>query len=167
VLRPLWFAVAAIFLFEAWLWRRLAPVVAALFDAIALPAVKARLRRWLEQLPPAATLAAFLLPVALVLPLKVLGVWLLARGAWVGALAVLAVAKVVSVGVTAFVFQVTRPKLVQLAWFRWLEGQVLRALAWARRQLDPARRRLRALVRAGRSPLLRRLLRLRRRAHRS
>ena len=34
----------------------------------------------------------------LLLPIKLLGLWMLARGSWLGALAVLGLAKVVSVG---------------------------------------------------------------------
>ena len=81
----------------------------------------------IERLPPAATLLVFLVPVLLLLPLKLLGLWMLAHGSWLGALAMLALAKVVSIGVTAFIFDVTRPKLLQLAWFRWLYERVHRA----------------------------------------
>ena len=40
-------------------------------------------------------------------------------------MAVLALAKVVSIGVTAFIFDLTRPKLLQLAWFRRLYDRVM------------------------------------------
>jgi hypothetical protein len=162
LLRPLWLFLAVVFLAEAWLWSHLAPVVGWIVDRLGLPALKARLARWIERLPPAATVAAFLVPVLLLLPIKLLGLWMLASGSWLGALAVLALAKVVSVGVTAFIFGVTRPKLLQLAWFRWVYQRVVTALAWAHRQVDPIKERLRAWAPRGR--LLRRLLRLRRRA---
>ena len=69
----------------------------------------------------------FIVPVVLLLPLKFLGLWMLAHGYWLGALGVLALAKMVSLGVTAFIFDLTRPKLLQLAWFRWLYERVM---AW-------------------------------------
>ena len=61
---------------------------------------------------------------------------------WLGALAVLALAKVVSLGVTAFIFDVTRPKLLQLAWFRALYDWVIWLLAWAHALVDPIKRRI-------------------------
>jgi len=68
---------------------------------------------------------------------------MLTRGAWFSALAVLAIAKIVSLGVTAFIFDLTRPKLLQLAWFRWLYGHVLAWLAWAHGLVDPIKQRIR------------------------
>jgi len=43
---------------------------------------------------------------------------MLAHGFWLGAVMVLTAAKVVSLGVTAFIFDLTRPKLLELPWFR-------------------------------------------------
>lgn len=180
--RPFWIVVALVFLFEAWLWERLRPVVAFIVDRIAWARLKAQVARAIEGLPPYPTLLVFLAPVALLLPLKFLGLWMLAQGSWLGAMATLALAKVVSMGVTAFIFDVTRPKLLQLAWFRRFYERVLDWLArahalidpvkaeirtWLRRELRPARRALRRvawLVQPGRSGLFaRRVVRLRRR----
>jgi hypothetical protein len=118
-------------------------------------------------MPPAATLVVFCVPVLLLLPLKVLALWMLAHEHWLGALAVLALAKAVSLGVTAFIFDLTRPKLLQLAWFRLLYERVTRGLVWAHALIDPIKRRLRRALRmlapgrAGRA--LRLLMRIRRR----
>ena len=105
-------------------------------------------RRAIEQLPPYPTLLVFLVPVILLFPIKLLGLWMLAHGSWLGAMAALAVAKVVSMGVTAFIFEVTRPKLLQLPWFRWLYEQMLVWLAKAHALVDP----IKARMRAGRAP---------------
>src|SRR4051794_33200054 len=182
ILRPLWIPLALVFLFEAWLWEHLRPIVAWLVARIRWDRLKARVAAAIEHLPPAATFVVFLVPVVLLFPLKLVGLWMLAHGSWLGAMAVLAVAKVVSMGVTAFIFEGTRPKLLQLAWFRRFYEFVLRWLdkahalidplkvemrAWARRHLAPLARRLRSLLwlmrpkRAGRS--MRRLIWLRRR----
>jgi hypothetical protein len=157
LLRPFWIALALLFLFEAWLWQRLEGLVSRLVALVGLPALKARLARAIERLPPAATLLVFLIPVLLLLPLKVLGVWLLARGSWLGAMATLVLAKIVSVGITAFIFEVTRPKLLQLAWFTRLYVVVLAGLAWAHRQTDPIKRQIRAFAATTIAPALRRL----------
>lgn len=160
ILRPLWIALALLFLAEAWLWNQLQPIVAWCVRLIALPALRARLAAAVERLPPAATLPVFLIPILLLLPIKVLGLWLLAHGSWLGAMATLAAAKVVSMGVTAFIFEVTRPKLLQLGWFRRLYELVLRAAAWAHRQVDPIKQRVRDWGCETLRPAVRRLRRL-------
>ena len=118
LLRPLWILLALVFLFEAWLWERLKPAVGWFVDKIPWDAFKARLAAGIERLPPLATLLVFLVPVVLLFPIKLIGLWLLARGIWFGAMATLGLAKVVSMGVTAFIFELTRPKLLQLGWFK-------------------------------------------------
>jgi hypothetical protein len=118
-------------------------------------------------LPPAATLVVFLLPVALLFPFKLFGLWLLAQKQWFAAGVVLILAKLVGVAVTAFIFEATRPKLLRMAWFRWLYDRVVAWLDWAHDLVDPIKARLRSLhrlfgpKRAGRT--LRLLWRIRRR----
>ena len=166
LLRPLWILLALVFLFEAWLWERLKPVVGWFVDKIPWDAFKARLAAGIERLPPLATLLVFLVPVVLLFPIKLIGLWLLARGIWLGAMATLGLAKVVSMGVTAFIFELTRPKLLQLAWFRWLYEHMLVWLAWAHGMVYPIKERMRqwrrmfAPQRAGRT--MRLLQRIRR-----
>jgi hypothetical protein len=157
LLRPLWLLLALLFLFEAWLWSHLQAAIAGIVRVLALPALRAWLTAAIEKLPPAATLVVFLIPVLLLLPIKLLGFWMLAHGSWLGAMATLALAKVVSMGVTAFIFDVTRPKLLQLAWFRWVYERVMAGLAWAHRQIDPVKERLRAWARKTLTPIRRRL----------
>src|SRR5262245_33345466 len=125
--RPLLILLALVFLFEAWLWDHLKPIVARLVSFVPWARLKAQLAAGIESLPPYPTLLVFLVPVVLLLPLKFLGLWMLAHGLWFGAVALLGLAKVISLGVTAFLFDLTRPKLLQLGWFRWLYEHVL---AW-------------------------------------
>jgi hypothetical protein len=159
LLRPLWIALAVVFLVEGWLWRQLEGLVSRLVAALGLPALKARLAAWIERLPPPATLLVFLVPGLLLLPMKLLGLWLLAHGAWGWALGLLVMAKLVGVGVTAFIFKLTRPKLLRMAWFVWVYRRVQTALAWAHRQIDPIQERLRAWARVTVAPILARLRR--------
>ena len=163
---PLLVLLALVFLFEAWLWERLAPIVAVIVARLPLRWIKNRVATWVEQLSPAATLVVFIVPVMLLLPLKFLGVFMLKRGLWLDALAVLALAKLVGVGVTAFIFDVTRPKLLQLTWFRWIYDGVMVWLDRAHALIEPIKTRLKrtfrmlAPKRAGRT--LRLLIRIRR-----
>jgi len=147
LLKPLWLLLALVFLFEAWLWEHLRPLVAWVVNLVAWDRLKARVAAAIEDLPPYPTLLIFLIPVILLFPLKLLGLWMLAHGSWLGAMAVLALAKVVSMGVMAFIFEVTRPKLLELGWFRWLYEQVLVWLAKAHALVDPIKRRIKHAVR--------------------
>jgi hypothetical protein len=160
LLKPLWILLALVFLFEAWLWEHLRPLVAGIVDRIAWEQLKARIAAAIERLPPYPTLLVFLVPVILLFPLKLLGLWMLARGSWLGAMAVLAAAKVVSLGVTAFIFEVTRPKLLQLTWFRWFYEHMLVWLAKAHALIDPIKAQMRAAIARTLSPVRRRLRRL-------
>ena len=123
-------------------------------------AVKARLAGIIRKLPPAATLVVFVVPIAALFPLKVLGLWLLAHKYWFAAGDVLVFAKLVGLAVTAFVFEATRPKLLQLRWFRWLYEHVLVWLDWAHHLVAPVRRRIRRLLRILRAKQTGRALRL-------
>jgi hypothetical protein len=167
LLRPLLILLALVFLLEAWLWEHLAPIVAFVVARIPLKALKAKIATWIEGLSPAATLVVFVVPFILLLPLKFLEVWLLARHEWIGAIVTLVVAKLLGLGVTAFIFDVTKPKLLQLAWFAKLYQRVLFWLAWAHELVEPFKRRLKSMLRmfaprrAGRT--LRLLYRIRRR----
>jgi hypothetical protein len=158
--RPLWVLLALVFLFEAWLWEHLRPVVAWIVDRIAWAKLKARVASAIEHLPPYPTLLVFLVPVILLFPLKLAGLWMLAHGSWLGAMAVLALAKVMSMGVTAFIFDVTRPKLLQLPWFRWLYDHVMVWLARAHALIDPIKAELKGWIDRNTRPIRRRLRRL-------
>jgi hypothetical protein len=157
LLRPLLVLLALVFLFEAWLWNQLRPIVSWVVERIAWAALKARVAAWIEHLPPYATLLVFLVPVIALLPLKLIGLWMLAHGSWLGAMATLALAKVVSMGVTAFIFDVTRPKLLQLGWFRWLYDHVMLWLDKAHALIDPIKAALRAFLARQLAPIRRRL----------
>lgn len=102
----------------------------------------------------------FLVPVILLFPLKVLGLWLLAHHYWVGAMAVIVFAKLMGVGVAAFIFDVTRPKLLQMAWFRWLYESVLLIRARALELVAPIMDRVKAVLRSLRSNSSSRWMRL-------
>ncbi|HEY5217730.1 MAG TPA: hypothetical protein VIJ17_12655 [Pseudolabrys sp.] len=169
-LRPLWIVLALLFLLEAWLWDHLEPLVARVVNLVPWGKFKEKLARLIENLPPWATLIVFVIPFIILLPLKFLEVYFLAKGNWLAVVAILIVAKLVGLGVTAFVFDVTRDKLLQMAWFRRMYDWFLRLRTWAHDITEPVRERVRQLTwllkpqRAGR--FIRRLMRLRRRAYR-
>jgi hypothetical protein len=170
LLRPLWVLLAVLFLIEAWLWDHLQPLVARLVAFIPLDGVKRAVARLVASLPPWAVLFVFAVPFIAMLPLKFLEVYFLARRDWLAAGLVIVFVKLVGLGITAFIFDVTRDKLMQMAWFRKVYAWFLWARDWAHAQTEPIRARVRQLIwlmkpqRAG--TFLRRLMRLRRRAFR-
>jgi hypothetical protein len=171
LLRPLWVLLALLFLLEAWLWDHLQPQVAWLVNLVPWGRLKDRLKRLIEALPPWAALFVFVVPLVVLLPLKFLEVFFLAKRQWLAAVLVLILAKLLGLGVTAFVFDATREKLLQMAWFARMYDWFMWTRDWAHAQTEPIRERVRQLAwlmrpqRAGR--FLRRLLRLHRRAYRS
>jgi hypothetical protein len=165
--RPLLILVALVFLFEAWLWEHLRPIVAWVVAWLPWRRLKAMIKAAINRLPPTAVLVVFVVPIVVLLPVKFLGFWLLAKGAWLSAMTTLVLAKFVSMGVTAFIVDVTRSKLLQLRWYRWLYEHVLAGLDWAHGLIDPIKLQIKAWFklfgprRAGRT--LRLLWRIRRR----
>lgn len=155
LLKPVWFVLAIAFIVEAWLWDRLQPVVARLVAAIPLKAIKAWLTEQIESLSPVLTLMVFIVPVVVLFPFKVAGVWLLMRGHWLGAAGVIVMAKLVGVGVAAFIFDTTRPKLLQMVWFKRLYDLVILVRDWAHALVEPAKQRILAMIRSEGGPVRR------------
>jgi hypothetical protein len=113
---------AAFFLFEEFGWKLL---TRAMHRLARLPAV-ARLEAAIQRLGPYPALALFLVPIALLEPLKLLALWLFATGHLLLGLGTILFAKVFSTALVARLFQLLRPSLMALAWFRrsyeWLLG---------------------------------------------
>jgi hypothetical protein len=142
LLQPIWILLAIIFLIEAWLWDHLEPIVAAVVAALPLRAFKAWLAERVDSLSPAMTLIVFIVPVIPLFPLKLVGFWLLAHEYWTSAILTIIFAKFLGVGVAAFVFDVTRPKLLEMAWFEKLYEFVLALRARAMALVEPIKLRI-------------------------
>src|SRR5664279_4177114 len=143
LLQPLWVLLAIIFLIEAWLWDQLEPIVARVVAAIPLQSFKQWLTERVDELSPAMTLVVFIVPVIPLFPLKLVGLWLLTHDYWTSAIFTILIAKFLGVGVTAFVFDVTRPKLLEMPWFERLYEFVLSLRAKAAALVNPIKARIR------------------------
>src|SRR6185369_5509687 len=141
--QPLWVLLAIVFLIEAWLWDHLEPIVARIVAAIPLQALKRWLAARVAELSPAMTLVVFVVPVVPLFPLKLVGLWLLAHEYWTSAVFTILFAKFVGVGVTAFVFDVTRPKLLEMAWFERIYEFLLALRHRCHALIDPIKLRIR------------------------
>jgi hypothetical protein len=160
LLQPVWVLLAVIFLIEAWLWDHLEPVVAWFVAKIPLQAFKHWLAERVDTLSPAMTLIVFAVPVLPLFPLKLIGFYLLTHEYWFSAFTTIIVAKLLGVGVTAFVFDVTRPKLLEMGWFERLYDFVLTLRAKAKELVDPVKRRIVEIMRGNGDRWSSRMLRL-------
>ncbi|VWX63371.1 conserved membrane hypothetical protein [Burkholderiales bacterium 8X] len=103
-------------LFEEWGWEPLAALAARLAR---LP-IWARVEQWLRSLPPWGAVLVFFVPVLMLLPVKLLGLFLLGRGHPGAALGLLVGAKLVGTAIVARLFQLVEPALMRIPLFaRW------------------------------------------------
>src|SRR3954463_4716588 len=147
LLQPFWVLLAVIFLIEAWLWDHLEPIVERVVAWIPLGAFKQWLAERVDTLSPAMTLIVFAVPIIPLFPLKLVGLWLLANEYWLSAIVTIVFAKFLSVGVTAFIFDVTRSKLLEMGWFRRVYGLINDLRIRAKALVDPVRQRIREILR--------------------
>ena len=149
LLQPLWVLLAIVFLIEAWLWDHLEPIVARVVAWIPLQSFKQWLAERVDTLSPAMTLIVFIVPVIPLFPLKLVGMWLLVHEHWASAVFTILFAKMLGVGVTAFIFDVTRSKLLEMSWFEKCYQSVLTVRAKAHALVDPIKARLRDILSGG------------------
>ena len=142
LLQPIWILLAIIFLIEAWLWDHLEPVVARVVALIPLRTFKQWLAERVDTLSPAMTLVVFIVPVVPLFPLKLVGLWLLTHEYWISAILTIIFAKFLGVGVAAFIFDVTRDKLLEMDWFETLYEFVLDLRAKASALVEPIKLRI-------------------------
>jgi hypothetical protein len=105
---------ALVLLFEEWGWRPLSNLVAKLAR---FPLWAAAERR-IAGLPPYGALVTLAVPSAILIPAKFIGVYLLVTGHFVTAVAIIIAAKLASTALIARIFYLTKPQLMQIAWFQ-------------------------------------------------
>jgi hypothetical protein len=160
LLQPVWVLLAIIFLIEAWLWDHLEPIVAWFVALIPLRTFKQWLADRVDTLSPAMTLIVFIVPVIPLFPLKLVGLWLLTHEYWLSAVFTILFAKLIGVGVAAFIFDVTRDKLLEMRWFEALYEFVIALRSKARALVDPVKQRIREMLRGDGDGWSARMLRL-------
>ena len=160
LLQPFWVLLAVIFLIEAWLWDHLEPIVARIVAWIPLRTFKQWLSERVDTLSPAMTLIVFIVPVIPLFPLKLVGLWLLANEYWASAIFTIIFAKFLGVGVTAFIFDVTRSKLLEMSWFEKLYESVMALRAKATALVAPVKQRILEVLRGDGDGWSSRVLRL-------
>ena len=123
---------AVLILFEEWGWAWFARIMAYVGR---LPVLH-QIERWIASLPPYGALVMLIVPAILLLPVKLLALYLIGKKRAILGISVILIAKVVGTAVVARIFQLIHPALMRLPWFvplygrgiRWKEG----LLAWVR-----------------------------------
>ncbi len=147
LIRAFWLTLAVLFLIENWLWDHVKELLRALAEKLGLSELEAKLRNFSAASSPPMALAVFAVPALSVIPVKILAVEMIAGGHFLLGLIVILAAKTLALGVTAFLFDICRDKLMQIAWFVKFYELVLRIRAWAHALVEPARQQLHALRR--------------------
>lgn len=149
LLSPPLVAVAVfVFLVEEILWDWLARLMAALGRWGPVARIEVAIRH----LPPYLAILLFVVPWAIILPVKLVALWLLATGHALSGVLLFAGGEVFGVGFLARIYVLCRPALSTLAWFVRLEGWAQAVSGWAHAQLDHialwrlARHRLHAVI---------------------
>ena len=123
---------ALLILFEEWGWEPLRRAFALLAR---LPIIR-QIEVLLKRLPPRWAFVVLVLPSLLILPVKLLAVWLLAEGRVALGVGLVVAAKLIGTALLAWLFQLIQPALMQLPWFarlhaRWTAWKA-ELLAWVR-----------------------------------
>ena len=113
VAAPFFVLAAVIILLEDWLWDDLARLAAA----IARLPVFRQIEVFIVRLPPYAALAFFAVPSALLIPVKLIALYFVARGHAIAGLLTVLAAKIAGTALVARLFTLTRPSLLRIAWF--------------------------------------------------
>src|SRR5690348_7504717 len=83
-------------------------------------------RRYLQSCNPYISLVVLALPVAIVEPLKLVGVWVFGTGHFLTGTIVIASAYTGSLLVVHRLFKIVKANLLRLSWFTWLWQRYLR-----------------------------------------
>ena len=112
--RTLGIILALLLLFEQWGWQRLLQLVQPVARLKPIAALEGAIAR----LPPYPALAVFATPALMLLPLKLLALYLIAHGHAVSAAMLFIGAKVVGTALVARLYQLTEKQLMQIGWVR-------------------------------------------------
>jgi hypothetical protein len=141
-----WFLCAAIFLFEAWAWDLLGGFLARLAALLPFESWKRALKTGLAALPAPVVLLVFLVPLAVIEPFKLVALWAITHHHLFVGIAVFIAAKFAGLGITAFLFEATREKLLTMAWFKRFYDWVLVMREKAHKFLAPYKERIHTAV---------------------
>lgn len=121
LLLPLTWLTAIVFLIEEAIWDWTAKLMAKLGAMRLVHAIETHI----AALPPRWAVIAFLLPSLILIPAKLVGLHAIAGGHWLLGSTVFIIAKLLGMALFSRIFNLTRPALMQLAWFSRLYNWVM------------------------------------------
>ena len=121
LLLPLSWIAAAIFLIEEAIWDWTAALMARLGALGLVHAIEKRIAAF----PPRWALVTFLLPSLILIPAKLIGLHAITSGHLLLGSGVFLLAKLLGMALFSRIFNLTRPALMQLAWFARLYEAVM------------------------------------------
>ena len=113
LLRLVQLPLALILVFYDWGWETLSHV----FDWLAKRPLWRAIENAIRRLPPWGALVLFAVPTLLLFPIKLVALWLIARGQPVVGVLVIVAAKLLGTALVARLFRLTQPALMKLDWF--------------------------------------------------
>lgn len=122
---------AVFLLIEEWLWEMLTALGNRLSIWLHLQAFES----WLAETSPMVAMSAFILPIALVLPIKFTALFLFAHGHFAQGIGLLLLAKLFATLLISRMFAVTRAQLLTFDWFNALYSTIVRWLSWAHKRI--------------------------------
>jgi hypothetical protein len=121
LLVPVSWLAAIVFLIEEAIWDWTAGLMARIGALRFIHMIEVRI----AALPPRWALFTFLLPSLILIPAKLVGLHAIASGHWIIGSGVFLLAKLLGMAFFSRIFNLTRPALMQLAWFARLYNFVM------------------------------------------
>jgi hypothetical protein len=115
----------------------MAALIKRIVTAIPLEATKAWIIAKVDPLSRWPTLLVFLIPVIILEPFKIIGLWLFAKGYIITGGLVFLAAKIIGLGIFAFLFEACKPKLMQFKLIAWSYDKCIQTKNWAKREIEP------------------------------
>jgi len=145
--RPLMLALAVVFLFETWVWDSLVAALSWLVRALPWRRVARAIKDVVNRLPAIFAVLLFGVPLLAMEGGATVSVVMIALGHVVIGAVLYGLIKLIGVGLIGVIFDLTREKLMTLAWFAWLHGKFEALHRLARRYVAPYREAARACLR--------------------
>lgn len=119
ILRLLTFVVVLLIVAIDGLWHRLEQLFGWIAQLLHLQLIEA----WMRKLSPWASVSLLIVPLVIILPIKIVGFWLL-KFTVTGGVGVLLFEKMLVVGITTRILKNCKPAMLQLVWFAYIYGKV-------------------------------------------
>jgi len=149
-----WFALAALFLFEAWLWDHLGAALRRVMAFAPIQLIRAPFEKFVLGLSPWASLCVFAIPLIVLTPFKLAGLYFLAHHHVIAGVGCFLGAKLVGFSFGAYLFDLTQPSLLTIPLFAKGFAALSRWRALAHDLVAPYRLLLRAKLAPVRALLL-------------